>query len=129
MLRRVTLPNDLEVLAPGAVEAAIVYREVVTEATYLSHGIVLPPDAVVFDVGANVGLFGIHLARTRPDAHVHAFEPIPGVFAALEHNLARHAPGARATNAGLADRDGDAVFEVDRFMTISATMHPEVFAA
>src|SRR5262245_40962461 len=98
-------------LAPSPVEAAILYREIVTERTYERHGIGVRAGDVVFDVGANVGLFAIHLARTTPGARVHAFEPIPPLFDALTKNLAEHAPGARAYNVGLADRDGEAVFE------------------
>jgi FkbM family methyltransferase len=127
MLRRVPLPNQLDVWAPNAFEAAVAYREIVTEDTYLSHGIALDRGAVVFDIGANVGLFAIHLARTIPEVTVHAFEPVPQVFEALQRNLAEHAPGARARNVGLADDDCEATFEVDRFMTIGATMHPRVF--
>src|SRR5476649_2409735 len=126
MLRRVSLPNQLEVWAPNSFEAAVVYREIVTEATYQSHGIVLGDGAIVFDVGANVGLFAVHLARTIPGVLIHAFEPVPRVFEALQRNLSEHAPTARGHNVGLADRAGEATFEVDRFMTIGATMYPGI---
>lgn len=114
--------------APSAFEAALLYREIVTERTYQSHGITIPDGAVIFDVGANVGLFALHLARTIPGARIHAFEPIPELFEALTRNLAEHAPQARARNVALADRDGSAVFTFDRFMTLGTTMHPAVFA-
>ncbi len=127
MLRKIILPNQLDVWAPSAVEAAVVYREVVTESTYLSHGVSLSDGAVVFDVGANVGLFAVHLARAISGARVHAFEPIPQLFDALRRNAAAHAPSVRTHNVGLADRAGEATFEIDRFMTISATMHPTIF--
>jgi len=127
MIRRIVLPNQLAVWAPNAFEAALVYREIVTEATYQSHGIALGANPIVFDVGANVGLFAVHLARTIPSAQIHAFEPVPELFEALRRNLAEHAPAARAHNLGLADRERSATFEVDRFMTIAATMHPQIF--
>ncbi|HXT16179.1 MAG TPA: FkbM family methyltransferase [Gemmatimonadaceae bacterium] len=126
-MQKVVLPNHQAVWAPNAVEAAVVYREVVAESTYLSHGIALEPNAVVFDVGANVGLFAIHLPRVVPGVRVHAFEPIPELFEALQRNAAEHAPSVRVYNVGVAAHEGDAVFEVDRFMTISASMHPRVF--
>ena len=127
MIRRIALPNQLEVWAPNAFEAALVYREIVTDSTYQSHGIALGPNAIVFDVGANVGLFAVHLARTIPSAQVHAFEPVPELFEALQRNLAEYAPAARAHNIGLADRERSATFEVDKFLTITATMHPQIF--
>ena len=125
-MRRISLPDGLQILAPSPVEAAILYREIVTERTYERHGVSVRGGDVVFDVGANIGLFAIHLARTVPGVRVHSFEPVPPLFDALTRNLAEHAPDVRAYNVGLADRDGDAVFELDRFLTMSASMHPEV---
>ena len=125
-MRRVSLPDGLQILAPGAVEAAVLYREIVTERTYERHGITLRGGDVVFDVGANIGLFAIHLTRTVPGVRVHAFEPVPPLFDALSRNLAEHAPAVKAYNVGLADRDGDAVFELDRFLTMNASMDPDV---
>ena len=125
---RVTLPNGLSIHAPNAFEAAVVYREVFAERTYERHGIALRDDPVIFDVGANVGLFSIRTAQQAPRARVHAFEPVPALFAALQQNLAMHAPAVRAWNVGLSDTPGEAVFDIDRFSTITSTMHPEVFA-
>jgi len=123
---RVTLPNQVSIWSPSAIEAAVLYREIVTESTYQSHGIVVPEGAIVFDVGANVGLLGVHLARTVTGVELHAFEPVPALFDALRRNLAEHAPGARTYNIGLSDRAGEATFEVDRFMTLASTMRPDV---
>jgi len=127
-LRRVTLPNNIEVWAANRFEAEALYVEIVEERTYQSHGIDIPDNAVVFDVGANLGLFSVHLARTVPGVRIHAFEPIPVMFEALRNNLAMHAPLACAHNLGLSKHAGEAVFEFDRFTTMAATMHPGVFA-
>jgi FkbM family methyltransferase len=125
-LERVALPGQLDVWAPNAFEASLLYQQVVVEQVYQRHGIELPDHATVFDVGANFGLFTVHLARTIPGVSVHAFEPIPAVFDALQRNIAEHAPGSQAHNMGLAARSGEAVFEVDRFATMASTMHPEM---
>jgi FkbM family methyltransferase len=122
-VRRISLPDGLQILAPSPIEAAILYREIVTERTYERHGITIRSGDVVFDVGANVGLFAIHLGRTTPGVRVHAFEPVPPLFEALARNLAEHGSRARAYNIGLADRDGDAIFEFDPFLAMTATMH------
>ena len=121
-MRLCTLPDGLEVFAPSALEAAVLYREIVAERTYERHGIAVRPGDVVFDVGANIGLFSVHLARTSPGAKLFAFEPIPPVFEMLTRNLARHAPDARPFNVALADRDGDAAFDFDPSLTMNATM-------
>lgn len=49
---------------------------------------VLRPGDIVFDVGANVGFFTLLAAAlVGSRGQVHAFEPNPGTFAALRHNV------------------------------------------
>ncbi len=65
-----------------------VAREV---AEYFEQGISLKPGDVVFDVGANVGLFARHVAdHTGGDASIFCFEPIPDIHNALAANFADH---------------------------------------
>jgi len=82
---------------------------------------------VVFDIGANIGMYALHLAATVPGVRVHCFEPIPFLFEALQRNLSTHAPVASARNIGLAATAGEATFEVDPNATVAATMHPALF--
>jgi FkbM family methyltransferase len=35
------------------------------------------PDSVVFDIGANIGMFALAVARIAPNASIHCFEPSP----------------------------------------------------
>ena len=54
----------------------------------LSDGKLVPPDAVVCDVGANIGLFSLWLARhCVPRGTVHAFEPAPETVATLRDTI------------------------------------------
>ncbi|MBF8673904.1 FkbM family methyltransferase [Pseudomonas fulva] len=43
--------------------------------------------AVVLDIGANCGWYALALAKHRPDAAIHAFEPIPHTHAILMRNI------------------------------------------
>jgi len=43
----------------------------------------LPTDAVVLDIGANIGIMTVLIARHVTDGHVHSFEPIPENHRAL----------------------------------------------
>lgn len=49
-----------------------------------------PRDAVAWDVGANIGLYTVLLARAAADGHVVAFEPMPSTLARLRAKLARN---------------------------------------
>src|SRR4051812_20272003 len=44
----------------------------------------LPADAVIFDGGANVGRWSAAARELAPHARIHAFEPHPQAFAALQ---------------------------------------------
>ena len=44
----------------------------------------LPEDARVLDIGANIGIMTALLAKNCPKGHIYAFEPIPENFRALE---------------------------------------------
>lgn len=69
------------------------------------------PDAVVFDVGANVGWWTVPLARrlARAGGRVIAFEPVPANRARLEWAIAANAVGANVLVApvALGDKPGE----------------------
>ena len=44
-------------------------------------------DAVVFDVGANLGWYGINIMKQRPKTKVYFFEPVPDTVVRLKNNL------------------------------------------
>jgi FkbM family methyltransferase len=70
-------------------ESEYLYDEIFIRETYLRHGLHLPADAVVFDVGANIGMFSLFVATRSPAASIYAFEPIYPIFQKLERNLRR----------------------------------------
>ncbi len=58
---------------------------------YLEHGITLAANDIVFDVGANIGLFTLWVAdRYGRGLEIYAFEPIPAIFDTLRQNVQRH---------------------------------------
>ncbi len=60
----------------------------------------------VLDLGANVGLATIDLARRLPRARFACVEASPDSFALLRENLRRNVPGAQALNAVVAAAPG-----------------------
>ncbi|WP_399088101.1 FkbM family methyltransferase [Streptomyces sp. BBFR2] len=80
--------DELRLAGVNRTESAFLYREIVTDRAYLRHGVTLPDDPVIVDVGANIGMFTLHAARTRPRARVLAVEPIAELAAATAANAA-----------------------------------------
>lgn len=46
------------------------------------------PDSVVWDVGANIGIYSVLLAAAAPEGRVEAFEPVPATHQRLVDNVA-----------------------------------------
>jgi FkbM family methyltransferase len=71
-------------------------------------------DGPIVDVGANIGLVSLLLARRFPDRDIHAFEPNPTTFETLEANIARN--GAKKVSChryAVSDADGTVMFDND----------------
>lgn len=67
---------------------------------------------VVYDIGANVGIYTCFLARELSAENVIAFEPHPSNVAALEKNLRLNGERARVLDKALSDLSGTAEFAV-----------------
>jgi FkbM family methyltransferase len=82
---------------------------------------------VVFDVGANIGLFALWLrlgAGRR--VTVYSFEPIPAVFAALKQNAERFDPqNWRVFSCALGSRAGTATFGYCTRVTAMSSAYPD----
>lgn len=53
---------------------------------YLQHGIAIKDGDIVFDVGANIGVFGIRTVQRQPTTRIYCFEPIPDIYDVLKAN-------------------------------------------
>ena len=109
-LRRATLPNGLAVAYQVKAELRQFYEDIFERQVYLRGGITLAPDAVVFDVGANIGLFSLFVGQVCPGAHVFAFEPAPPLAEILAANAAIAACTVTLCPYGLGARSGSASF-------------------
>lgn len=101
---------------------------------YFAHGIAISTGDVVFDVGANIGLFALEAAQKG--AAVHAFEPMSTTFAALRANARRFNFWRDSQNSGI-ERGGievrrlalgarceSATFTYFRFLSALSTRFP-----
>jgi FkbM family methyltransferase len=78
----------------------------------------LPADAVIFDVGANVGHWSEGAKQLFPEARIHAFEPLPTAFAQL-----RLLPGITAHQLALGAARGTATLHYDPAVTVLSSLH------
>jgi amino acid adenylation domain-containing protein/FkbM family methyltransferase len=109
-LPRLELPDGTTVFHRNRGETEFLYREIFEGEGYLRHGLALGDGDVVFDVGANVGLFTVFAGTAARDTRVYAFEPLPPVFEVLDANAALHAVQGRVFPCGLGSRAETAAF-------------------
>jgi FkbM family methyltransferase len=61
------------------------------EKEYCDYWMKLAPHAVIiFDIGANVGLYSLLAAAVNPASRIHAFEPTPEIGEAFRENIRRN---------------------------------------
>ena len=99
-----------ELAGMNIAETRFLHDEIFVGEVYLRGGIVLREGAVVFDVGANIGMFSLFTGARCPSAEVYAFEPVPEVFAKLQQNIGERGLTVRSFNFGLSDREQEVSF-------------------
>jgi phthiocerol/phenolphthiocerol synthesis type-I polyketide synthase E len=104
----INLPNGLAILCQNQPEVGHFYQDIFVDRVYVSHGVTLPAGAVVFDVGANIGLFSLFAHLEAPGARLYSFEPAPPLFGLLQANLERHGVAATVYPCALSSRPGTA---------------------
>lgn len=104
------LPNGLAVAQLNRNETDFLYEEMFELEAYFRHGVELRAGDVVFDVGANIGLFTLAAHLAAPDVTIHAFEPNPTVHAIATTNAGLYGAAAKVHNMGLSETPGTAAF-------------------
>jgi hypothetical protein len=104
------LPNGLDIWCRNAAEAEFFYRDIFERRIYLQHGITLPPNSCIFDVGANIGLFSLFVHCELACGSLFAFEPSPESAELYRRNAQLHCFAARLFEIGLGSRNTSAPF-------------------
>jgi amino acid adenylation domain-containing protein/FkbM family methyltransferase len=108
--RRRALPDGTAVFHLNDAETSFLYDEIFVDEVYLRHGITLPDKAVVFDVGANIGMFTVFVQSRYRDAVVYAFEPMPDPCALLRLNAKVQDGETHVLELALGSTQGEADF-------------------
>jgi FkbM family methyltransferase len=103
-IQKIAHPAIGEIYCLNEAEARVTLHEICTDKLYFQEGISILPGDIVFDVGANIGVFTLYAAKQG--AHIYAYEPIPPTFEVLQQNIHLHGFDniAQARNIGLSDR-------------------------
>ncbi|MEK7990893.1 MAG: amino acid adenylation domain-containing protein [Thiotrichaceae bacterium] len=103
------LPNGMTIIHQNKAETDFIYHEIFSQNSYLQHDVCIPDNAVVIDVGANIGLFSLFAAQ-YPNTKIFAFEPIPPIFNNLSLNTQIYNANVKLYACGLADKNKTANF-------------------
>jgi FkbM family methyltransferase len=110
MGQRGTIGEGLDLYYLNLEETRFLYGEIFEAEGYLRNGIRVSESSVVFDVGANIGLFGIYLNRRWPGVRLYCFEPMPDTVEVLRANIALHGLQALLFPCALGHEAGPATF-------------------
>ena len=102
------LPNNLLVAHLNKNETDYIYREIFELQAYLRHGITVNDGDVVFDVGANIGLFTVFVNQICKRPQVYAFEPNPVVHEFASVNARAYGAEVKVFPYGLSSEDATA---------------------
>jgi len=122
----VKIENRMEIfcLPNRRKEVPILYEQV---KEYLKHGIQLKPGDLVFDIGANIGLFTLYLHHLfQGTVKSYAFEPIPELYEILKLNTERFSPTSlRSFPYGLSQESSTKIFTYYPNASPMSTTYPE----
>lgn len=117
------LPNGKLIFQINNYETDYVYNEIFNEHIYLQHDISIKDNAVIFDIGANIGIFSLYIKQFYPTSQIYAFEPSPDTFAILDLNVATFDNSIKTYNVGLSDDDKDRIFYYYPEFTVISGFH------
>lgn len=120
-----TLKDGTQVYCLKSIEAQFLDGHI---ENYLAHGINIKDGDTVFDIGANIGLFGVRLMQQHPNVKVFAFEPIPSIFEVLQANAQKFGAG-RFTPLpyGVSEKIGMATFSYYPDTPALSTAHADMW--
>jgi FkbM family methyltransferase len=119
----VKLKNGMSIFAVSDADLKGLYEKIFVNESYGKNGIQVSGGAVVFDVGANIGMFSIWLCTKAKELRVHSFEPIQSTYRALEKNVAIHCPRTTAHNVGIGSECKEIEFTHYPLMSQMSTGH------
>lgn len=80
--------------------------------------------AIVFDIGANTGLYSLVAKASNPKSKIYAFEPVQRVYDKLRQNIVLNNSDIIAVKMAASDSDGFAkIYDTDNAHTLSVAIN------
>jgi len=104
-MKQLTLPNGESIYYLDRMTALYVFQEIFVDNIYLQNNIEIKDNNIIFDVGANIGLFSRFISQKASNLRIFTFEPIPEIFNVLETNLENIDATIKNYNIGLGEQE------------------------
>ena len=123
--QRYRLPNGLPIRHLNRYETDFFYQQIFEDRVDMKSGLSLESGAVVFDVGANIGLFSLYAHLAQDDVRLFAFEPIPETCSVLRSNLELYGANAQVECCGVSNRSGSTRFAYYPLSSCQSGYYPD----
>lgn len=105
-----TLPNGLVIAQANNGETALLYEEIFLHKHYLGKHLSIRNGDVIFDVGANIGMFSLFAGLHYPDVKIFAFEPLAPVYEVLNSNAQLYDLNIKTFCHGISNQEKEVTF-------------------
>lgn len=119
------LPNGMFIQQLAKDETQFVYHEIVNDDCYYLNKLSLAEDAVILDVGANIGLFTLHIKNRYPNSRVFAFEPSPHAYAVLYRNMQIYRDSVQVYPYAISSQSHTALFHYYQHFSVISGFYAE----
>ncbi|NEO10824.1 MULTISPECIES: FkbM family methyltransferase [unclassified Moorena] len=124
LIQETKLPNGNKIFCLQEKEVPVLYKQI---QGYIKYGIELHEGDIVFDVGANIGLFALWAyQKCHKNVSIYAFEPIPAIFNVLQANAQRFdSDKIKVLPCGLSQESKSITFAYNPNASMLSTAYPE----
>ena len=124
-MKKINLPDGTEIYCLKGAEAVVLDDHI---KGYFNHGISIKKGDVIFDIGANIGVFGLRASQEYKDLEIHCFEPVPQIFEVLKENVKLSLnPNFHAYQMGLGSKSDNISFTYFPNSPALSTSNPELW--
>jgi amino acid adenylation domain-containing protein/FkbM family methyltransferase len=120
---RYLLDNGLSIVHLNKKETDFLYHDLFKNLAYFRHGICINENDVIFDVGANIGLFSLQAHFQNKNVFIHAFEPNPEVRRLTAINFSLYQVSGYVHEDALSNDIGEELFTFYTKLSFLSGLH------